>query len=409
MCNTKRRFLKEKVKKICRFFDIAVFLQKNNTRQMFFKDVIGQDELKRQLTATACKGLVPHAWLFCGEEGTGAFQLALAYARFLNCTNRSDTDSCGQCHSCLQYNEMAHPDLHFVFPMIKSAKKEVCDDYLTEWRAFLKNKTEQQTYFTIDTWIAELGAENKQAIIYSAESVRIIHKMNLRIYEAAYRVLFIWAPDRMHESCANKLLKLIEEPPANTSILMITDNPDKTLGTIVSRSQLVQVRPIQSEVIAGMLKNRWGVQEDDARTIAHLSGGNYFKAVEYLMVDNDDAYFLEKFKVIMRNGWSRDITAMKSFSDEMASLGRERQKSFLEFCQRQIRENYVNCLQESALNYLNREEANFAAKFSPYVNERNVMDMMDELSLAEMHISQNVNAKMVFFDLSMRITVLVKR
>jgi DNA polymerase-3 subunit delta' len=233
--------------------------------------------------------------------------------------------------------------------------------------------------------------------------------MNLRIYEAAYRVLFIWAPDRMHESCANKLLKLIEEPPAHTAILMITDNPDRTLGTIVSRSQLIRLRPIQSEIITGVLKSQWGVQDDDARSIAHLSGGNYFKALEYLSVDNDDIYFLEQFKSMMRNGWTRNIVAMKSFSEEMASIGPERQKNFLSFCQRQIRENFINCLHEPALNYMSKEEADFAKNFSPYVNERNVVDIMDELSLAEMHIAQNVNAKMVFFDLSMRITVLVKK
>jgi len=378
---------------------------------MYFKDVIGQDELKKQLTVTARKGIVPHARLFHGEEGTGAFQLALAYARYLNCTDRSEDDACGRCHTCLQYNGMAHPDLHFAFPMvaIKKAKKEVCDDYLTEWRKFLKNKMAEKTYFSIDTWVASIDAENKHAIIYSAESERIIHKMNLRIYEAAYRILFIWMPDRMHDVCANKLLKIIEEPPANTAILMVTDTPDRTLETIVSRSQLVHVGPIQTELITDVLKNQWSVSEEDARSIAHLSGGNYFKALGYLSVENDDAYFLEQFKNVMRNGWTRNIVAMKSFADEMASLGRERQKNFLAFCQRQIRENFVKCLYEPALNYLNKEEADFAKNFSPYVNERNIVDMMDELALAEMHIGQNVNSKMVFFDLSMRITVLVKQ
>ena len=376
---------------------------------MYFKDVIGQNELKKQLTVTASKGIVPHARLFHGEEGTGAFQLALAYARYLNCTDRSGDDSCGRCHTCLQYNELAHPDLHFAFPMIKKAKKEVCDDYLPEWRAFLKGKIAQKTYFTIDTWIANLDAENKQAIIYSAESDKIMHKMNLRIYEAAYRILFIWASDRMHETCANKLLKIIEEPPANTAILMITDHPERTLETIVSRSQLVHVGPIQTELIAAVLKNQWGISADDARAIAHLSGGNYFKALGYLSVEHEDVFFLQQFKIIMRNGWTRNVMAMKAFADEMASLGRERQKNFLAFCQRQIRENFVYCLREPDLNYLSREEADFAKNFSPYVNERNIVDMIDELTLAEMHIAQNVNSKMVFFDLSMRITVLVKR
>jgi len=379
---------------------------------MFFKDVIGQDEQKKRLTDTARKGIVPHARLFCGEEGVGGFQLAFAYAQYLNCTDRSEDDSCGKCHSCLQYNEMAHPDLHFVFPMItqqKKPKKEVCDDYLPEWRAFLKDRITRKAYFTVDSWLAWLGVEQKQAIIYAAESDRIMHKMNLRIYEAAYRVLIIWASDRMHESCANKLLKLIEEPPARTAILMITDHPEKTLGTIISRSQLMHLRPIHSEIIADALKNYWGVQEDDARALAHLSGGNYFKAHEYLSVDHDGIFFLEQFKSMMRNGWTRNVVAMKAFSGEMASLGPEKQKNFLSFCQRLIRENFVNCLHEPSLNYMSKEEADFAKNFSPYVNERNVVDMMDELSLAEMHIVQNVNARMVFFDLSMRIIVLVKR
>ena len=378
---------------------------------MFFKDVIGQDELKMHLTETAQRGVVPHARLFCGEEGTGAFQLALAYSRYLNCVDRSNEDSCGKCPSCLKFNELAHPDLHFVFPMvsIKSAKKEVCDDYLPEWREFLNSRIAQRTYFNIDTWIAHLNAENKQAIIYSAESEKIIHKMNLRIYEAAYRILFIWAPDRMNDACANKLLKIIEEPPANTAILMITDKPDMVLGTIFSRSQPVQVRPIKMESVTKALTGIWGVNNDDARQIAHLSGGNYFKATEFLTVENDNTFFLEKFKTIMRNGWTRDVVAMKFFAEEMASLGREMQKNFLAFCQRQIRENFMNSLNVSALNYMSKEEADFAKKFHPYVNERNVIDMMEELALAERHIAQNVNSKMVFFDLSMRIIVLVKR
>ena len=378
---------------------------------MFFKDVIGQDELKVQLIETVRRGIVPHARLFCGEEGVGTFQLALAYARYLNCTDRNETDSCGTCPSCLKFNELAHPDLHFVFPMVsnKSEKKEVCDDYLPEWREFLKDRIAQRTYFNIDTWIAYMGAENKQAIIYSAESDRIIHKMNLRIYEATYRILFVWAPDRMNDACANKLLKIIEEPPANTAILMITNRPDMVLGTIVSRSQPVQVRPIKPDIVTMALTDIWGIGDDDARQIAHLSGGNYFKATEFLTVDNDNTFFLEQFKTIMRNGWSRNVAAMKTFAEEMASQGRETQKNFLSFCQRQIRENFINCLNEPSLNYMSKEEADFSKKFHPYVNERNVIDMMEELSLAERHIAQNVNSKMVFFDLSMRIIVLVKR
>ena len=378
---------------------------------MFFRDIIGQEELKALLTETARKGIVPHARMFCGQEGYGGFQLALAYARYLNCTARSDADSCGRCPSCLKYNEFVHPDLHFVFPMVTTTKpkKAVCDDYLPEWREFLKARITAHTYLDMDMWLAEIGAETKQPLIYAAESESIIRKMTFRISEAIYRVLFIWMPERMHSACANKLLKLIEEPPANTAILMVSDSPDRVLGTIVSRSQLIQVPPIRLNDIEKTLTERWGLEHDDAVQVAHVSAGNYLKALEQLTVDNDPRFFIELFKVIMRNGWTRDITAMKSFAEEMAAMSRERQKNFLAFCQRQIRENYIYNLHEPALNYMNPEETDFSTKFAPFVNERNVMELIDELSLAERHINQNVNSKMVFFDLSMRIIVLIKK
>ena len=378
---------------------------------MFFRDVIGHDDLKNLLRETARSGIVPHARMFCGQEGYGGFQLALAYARYLNCTGRSATDSCGTCPSCVKYNEFVHPDLHFVFPMVTSTKpkKTVCDDYLPEWREFLKSRITAQAYWNIDMWLSEIKADTKQSIIYAAESDSIIRKMSFRIAEANYRVLFVWMPERMNSACANKLLKLIEEPPANTAILMVTDSAEKVLGTIVSRSQLLQIHPIPQEDIAKTLVDRWGLQTDDAAQIAHLSGGNYIKAIEQLTVDHDQGFFLEQFKVIMRNGWTKDVGAMKAFAEEMADMSRERQKNFLSFCQKQIRENFIYNLHESALTYMNREEKVFSERFSPFVNERNVFDLVEELSLAERHIHQNVNSKMVFFDLSMRIIVLIKR
>ncbi|MDR3309346.1 MAG: DNA polymerase III subunit delta [Tannerella sp.] len=377
---------------------------------MFFKDVIGQDSAKQYLTDAARRGHVPHAQMFCGEDGAGTFQLAMAYARYLNCTARTDTDSCGRCPSCIKYNELAHPDLHFVFPMIadKKKKREVCDDVIADWRSFLTKQTRENAYFDINTWLGFLEADNKQALIYSAESERIIHKMNLRIYEAAYRVLFIWMPERMHPTCANKLLKIIEEPAANTAIIMVTAHHDMVLGTIVSRSQPFTVRRIETDVIVNRLIGVYDVDMYNARRIAHLSQGNYLKAVELLTVENDDAFYLDCFKQVMRNGWSKDITAMKAFADGMAGLTRERQKSFLSYSQRLVRENFVLCLAEPELNYLNGAESAFSNNFAPYINERNIVDIMNELSLAEDHVGRNVNSKMVFFDLSMRMTTLVR-
>ena len=374
---------------------------------MYFKDIIGQEEIKRHLIQTAQSGVLPHAQLFTEPGGSGAFALALAYARYVNCSRRTDTDACGQCPSCLKYDELAHPDLHFVFPIVakKERKKEICDDYLQEWRAFLHD----HTYFGIDQWLDAMDAGNSQALIYSKESDEIIRKLSLKIYEADYRVLLVWLPEKLHVSCANKLLKLIEEPPAHTLILMVSEQPDLILGTIQSRTQRINIPRILPEDLAKAMQSRYGLSPEDAHYVSHLANENYLKAVEAISVNEETMFFLEQFKTVMRNSWARNVKAMKEQADVLASIGREKQKNYLAYCQRLVRENFIYRFQAPELNYMNREEAAFAVKFSPYVNERNVIDLMDELAKAELHISQNVNPKMVFFDLALRITVLIRR
>lgn len=374
---------------------------------MYFKDIIGQEEIKKQLIHSAQTGVVPHAQLFTEQGGAGAFPLALAYARYLNCTNRTETDACGHCPSCLKYNELAHPDLHFVFPIVskKEKKKEICDDYLTEWRSFLK----EHIYFNLDSWLEYIDAGNSQALIYSKESDEILRKLSLKIYEAPYRILFVWLPEKLHQTCANKLLKIIEEPPQNTVILMISEHPDLILGTILSRAQHIHVRGIHPEAIISSMMNQFNLTPEDAKQVAHLANGNYLKAIETISLGEENKFYLEQFKSIMRNSWARNVRGMKDLADTLAAIGRERQKNFLAYCQHLIRENFIYQFQSPELNYMNLDEASFSVKFAPFVNERNVIDIMEELAKAEQHISQNVNAKMVFFDLSLKLTVLIKR
>ncbi len=374
---------------------------------MFFRDVIGQEEIKEQLIRSAETGTVPHALLFADQGGAGAFPLALAYARYLNCTNRSATDACGKCPSCVKYNIMAHPDLHFIFPIVakKEKKKEVCDDYLDEWRSFLNGRP----YFNIDNWLDHIDAGNSQALIYSKESDEIIRKLSLKIYEATYRILLVWLPEKMHPTCANKLLKAVEEPPQNTVILMVSEEPDGVLGTILSRTQRVNVRAISSEDMTEAMQRQFGITADDAAHVAHLSGGNYLRAVEAISLGEENRFFLEQFKTMMRNSWAKNVKGMKATGDAIAGIGRERQKNFLQYCQHLIRENFMYRFQAPELTYMNPDEAGFAVKFAPFINERNVVDIMEELAKAERHITQNVNAKMVFFDLSMRLTALIRR
>ncbi|MDR2810003.1 MAG: DNA polymerase III subunit delta [Tannerellaceae bacterium] len=373
---------------------------------MYFRDIIGQEDVKQQLIDSTRKGVVPHARLFYEQGGAGAFPLALAYARYLNCRKRSEHDSCGYCPSCLKYNELAHPDLHFVFPITKKEKKkEVCDDYLPEWRSLLKN----QIYFNLDHWLESIDPGNSQAQIYSKESDEIMRKLSLRIYEADYRILFVWLPERLHATCANKLLKIIEEPPENTVVLMVSEEPDMILGTIQSRTQRVNVRAIQTDDMVNALVKNEKMELDSARHVAHLAGGSYIKAMEVISINEENLIFLEQFKEMMRNSWARNVKGMKTMADRIASVGRERQKNFLAYCQHMIRENFMYRFQSPELIYTNKEEAAFALKFAPFIHEQNVFELMDELAKAEQHIAQNVNAKIVFFDLFLRLTVLIRQ
>lgn len=375
---------------------------------MFFKDIVGQSEVKERLVTSARKGLIPHAQLFCGPEGVGKFPLALAYAQYLNCENPTDNDSCGKCASCIKYAHLTHPDLHFVFPIVKKAakKKEVCDDYIADWREFVK---QHNYYFNLTQWLDHIDAENSQGLIYAKESEEILRKLSLRIYEAKYKTMIIWLPEKMHESCANKLLKIIEEPTDNTIFLLVSDTPDNIITTIQSRCQRINVHGVAESDIVQALESEYNILPDDATTVAHLSKGSYLKAVETISLNEEHKFFFNLFVQMMRASYARNIKEIKTIGNELAAIGRENQKSFLIYSQRMVREYFVSNLHQPEITYLAQDEANFGIRFAPFINERNIVGFMDELALAERHIEQNVNAKMVFFDLCLKITMLIKQ
>lgn len=375
---------------------------------MFFKDIVGQNEVKERLVTSARKGLIPHAQLFCGPEGVGKFPLALAYAQYLNCENPTDNDSCGKCASCVKYAHLTHPDLHFVFPIVKKAakKKEVCDDYIADWRGFVK---QHNYYFNLPQWLDHIDAENSQGLIYAKESEEILRKLSLRIYEAKYKIMIIWLPEKMHESCANKLLKIIEEPTDNTIFLLVSDTPDNIITTIQSRCQRINVHGVAENDIVQALESEYNILPDDAANVAHLSKGSYLKAVETISLNEEHKFFFNLFVQMMRASYARNIKEIKTIGNELAAIGRENQKSFLIYSQRMVREYFVSNLHQPEITYLAQDEANFGIRFAPFINERNIVGFMDELALAERHIEQNVNAKMVFFDLCLKITMLIKQ
>jgi len=373
---------------------------------MFFRDITGQEEIKQQLIQSVKSGYVPHARLLTGQEGVGKVALALAYARYLNCTNRNDEDSCGHCPSCIKYNKLSHPDLHFVFPVFKIDKNKtpICDDFITKWRTFVL----QNPYFNLPLWMKFINAGNSQGMIYEKESDEIIRKLNLKAYEAAYKIMLVWLPEKMHPACSNKLLKMIEEPPPFTVFLLVSENPDEIISTIQSRVQRMPVPPILPEDMDAALSSM--VSDVSERSnLVHLANGSYLKALELIETNEEKKQHLELFKLIMRNAWSGNVKNMKADAEKFADWGRERQKLFLAYAQHLIRENFFYRLNQPEINYLNPEEAVFSVNFSIYVNERNVEELMEELALAERHIESNVNPRMVFFDLSMKIAVLIKK
>ncbi len=372
---------------------------------MFFKDVIGQEEAKQYLIREVKEGKIAHAKLLCGGEGTGKLPLAIAYARYLSCEHPGEQDACGICPNCIKYNKLAHPDLHFAFPVIKkkSNKDTVSDDFLPEWRELLGNTP----YFNLSIWLKEMGAENQQAQIYVKESDEIFRKLSLKSSQGGYKVMIIWLPEKMNVECSNKLLKLLEEPPLQTVFLLVSEEPDTLLTTIQSRTQRFQLHGISEKDMAEALTNKFGLQETDAASIAHRSEGNYLKALETIHLSDEGRLFFELFISLMRLSYQRKIREMKQWSETVATMGRERQKNFLTYCQRMIRENFIYNFHAPSLVYLNNEEQNFSSRFAPFVNEKNVMGIMEELSEAQRHIEQNVNARMVFFDFALKMIVLL--
>lgn len=373
---------------------------------MFFKDVIGQEDIKRHLLENARRQHLPHALLLSGPSGSGKMPTALALARFVLCQHPQDDDACGQCPSCIQFNKLQHPDLHFAFPIYKkkSGSDPYSADYLTPWRnSLLKNP-----YITLEQWYVDLGLENQQPQFYASQSDEIQRELSLKSSQGGYKIMIIWLPEKMNAAASNKLLKLIEEPPELTLFLLITDAVNDILPTILSRTQQVRFRPIEDERIAHFLMKDYGVGQADALSIARRAEGSVAKAISRLSLENDEKRCFDSFVSLMRLAWTRDIKHLKEWSDNEASMGRENQKQLLYYCLRMLRESFVNNFHQPQLVYMSQQESQFAQRFSPFINEKNILGLTDCFSKAIAHIEQNVNAKMVFFDLSLKTIMLLK-
>ncbi len=383
---------------------------------MQFSEIVGQNAVKSRLVRSVQEGRIAHAQLFYGQEGVGKLQLAIAYAQYVACEHRTADDSCGVCPSCVKYAKLQHPDLHFVFPVVKPKDKKtvVCDDFIFEFRDMVLNRQ----YFSEQEWYASIRAETKAGMIYANESTEIFNKLNLKSYEGGYKVMIIWLPEKMNVQCANKLLKLLEEPQGRTMFIMVSNAPDMIITTILSRLQQIQIPALGQQEIADALVSRRGMAAGEAAYFARVANGSLSKALAMVSEDGERRLNFQRFTDVMRMAWlvgnKRDYDAlmrMRQWSDDMSSakLGREQQKAFFRYAQYATRENYIHNLRNAELNYLDNQEQAFSNNFARFVNERNVEDMMDEFSLAERQLDQNGNAKMIFFDVALKLIMLLKR
>jgi len=359
---------------------------------MTFEEVSGQEDVKHRLLQEIENQRLPHALLLAGPEGCGAYAIAWALAdRLLN--------------NHLMVAKLQHPDLHLSFPVYKKDSKPTpCDVFIRQWREMVVHNP----FFDYAEWMVAIGAENQQLTMYVDESNALLRKFSLKSSQGGYKVSIIWLPEKMNAECANKLLKLLEEPPAGSVFVLVSEHPELLLTTIRSRCQRIDVPPLKESDIADRLVVRHGIDTIMAQAIARTAHGNMSLALRQLTDNSEQEQFLELFKSLMRLSYGRKVREMKLWSEEVAAMGRERQKRFLTYCQRMIRENFIYNFGRPELNYMSQSEADFAVRFSPYINENNVIGIMDELQLCYRDILQNGNAKFVFFDFALKMIVLIK-
>lgn len=388
---------------------------------MKFRDVIGQEEAKRQLLQLVAENRVPHAMLLCGPMGCGKMALALALASFL-LGERDDSDPL-EAEAAKKMPELSpekrrnaeamlakysHPDLLFSYPVIRPAgtgsdHKMTSDDFAKEWLQVLS----QSPYFSIDQWLTAMKAENQQARISVGESESLIRKLSMKSSQGGYKVCIIWLPERMNGECANSLLKLIEEPPHMTVFIMVCEEPEKLLETIRSRTQRFDIKKIDTPTLEKALVEKRYIAPEVAKRIARVANGNWLTAMKELDAGNENRMFLDMFIMLMRLAYMRKIKDLKKWSEVIAQYGREKQKRMLTYFIHLIRENFIYNFHNPELNYMTAEEEDFSKNFARFINEANVVELTELFDRGIRDIGQNANAKIVLFDIALKTIVLL--
>ncbi len=372
---------------------------------MQFSTVIGQLEVKSRLIKSVKENRVSHALLFLGAEGSGSLPLAIAFAQYLVCENQGEDDACGKCPACVKMKKLVHPDITFSFPVTTREKlkypKSV--DFITEWRkAVLHNP-----YLGYNEWITELDSENKQGNISVHESADILHRLSLKSVEAPYKIVIIWLAEKMNDEAANKVLKIIEEPPDQTFFFLISENYEQILPTILSRTQLVKLKKINDEDMTNALMERHSLARESAQNIAHRAGGNYLEAMNLIHHHDEEQNENKRFLEWMRACLKMNLKTINDLTQELADTSREQQKLFLQNGLHILRECLVINYADSSMIHFEGEELESFRKFSPFVNANNAERFIEEFNKAHFHLERNANFKILFADLSFKVNRLL--
>lgn len=378
---------------------------------MRFADIVGHQHLIERLRGNIDSGRVSHAQLFVGECGWGALQVALAYVQYLHCTNRQGGDSCGECPSCRQMQQLAHPDVHFVFPTVtpkgyKGKTKPTSDYFLAEWREMA---AETDCCFDEKQWYEKIEAENSQGIIHKKEADEIIRKLSFKAFEGEYKSVVVWLPEKMNTEAANTLLKILEEPWDKTLFLLVGEHSERLLATITSRTQAVNVGRIEPEALATYAQRRLGATAERAHSAAALADGSIIALRKVLSEEQREAGAdnFSLFVQLMRRSYQMKHLELFEWAEQVAGMGREAQKSFLEYSLRLIRESYMLTAGVESVSYLWGEELAFCTKFAPFVANHNVEGLVREMELALRDIAQNGNPRIVFTHFALSVSKLI--
>ncbi len=380
---------------------------------MLFQDILGLSHIKKHLTSSADAKRIPHAQMFVGPEGSGTLPMAMAYMQYVICGNQNGENSGGNSACNIKFDLLSHPDMHFAFPVSNSEKVKshaVSNHYMEEWRKFLK----EQPYGNLFDWYRLLGIEKKQGQIGVDEALDVVKKLALKSYEGGYKVMLIWMAEKLNTAAANKLLKLIEEPPEKTIFLLVTEDEEQIIQTIRSRCQIIHFPPLAENDIAVALEKK-GLVSAEALRIAQESNGNFNKALDLMNNDSEDLVFEKWFVQWVRSafkakGNKNAINELLLWSEEIAKTGRETQKKFIHYCLAVMRQAMLVNFNVKELAYMQIKVDGFnLEKFAPFVHENNIITIVNELEDAMYHIERNGNSKIILTDLSIKLTRLLHK